>query len=144
MVMKKVRTLAKRNLWALGLLGWLLFLAGCGIEKTDPGKLRDLEFTLVDDSQIPEELKPLIEEKKAAEFKMSFDTGEFRYIAVGYGAQKTGGYSIMVEALYETRNAIYIKTNLMGPAKGETVTEVESYPYVVIKTEFLDKSVVFE
>ena len=139
-----MRALAKRNFLTGILLGGLLLLAGCTVEKTDPEKLRDLTFSLAEDSQIPEELKPLIEEKKAAEFKMTFDSGKFRYIAVGYGAQETGGYSIKVEELYETKNAVYVKTTLLGPAKGELVTEAESYPYVVIKTEILEKSVVFE
>ena len=63
---------------------------------------------------------------------------------MGYGTQQTNGYSISVEELYETRNAIYINTNLLGPAKGEAVSEVESYPYIVVKIDYLDKSVVFE
>lgn len=136
--------LAKKRVWAGLFLGLLLFATGCSVEKTDAAKGKNMDFTLVEESQIPEELKTLIEEKKAQEFKMTFDTGEFRYIAVGYGTQKTGGYSISVDALYDTENAIYIRTNLIGPAKGETVTEAESCPYVVVKTEFLDKSVVFE
>ena len=35
---------------------------------------------------------------------------------MGYGTQETGGYSIAVNALYETANAIYVDTNLIGPA----------------------------
>lgn len=136
--------MAIKRVWAGIFLGLLLFAAGCSVEKTEAVKGNNLDFTLVEESGIPEELKPLIEEKKDKEFKMTFDTGEFRYIAVGYGVQKTGGYSISVDALYDTENAIFIRTNLIGPAKGETVTEAESYPYVVVKTEFLDKSVVFE
>ena len=41
----------------------LLFGAGCSVEKTDRNKLRDLDFTLAEDSQLPEELKARIEEK---------------------------------------------------------------------------------
>ena len=122
----------------------LLFLTGCSVEKTDRNKIKDLDFTIVEDSQIPAELMTLIEEKKASEFKMTFDTDDSKYIVVGYGAQETGGYSIAVEELYLTGNAIYIKTNLIGPSKGESVTQVISYPYVVVKIDYLDKSVVFE
>ena len=67
---------------------------------------------------------------------------------MGYGIQPTGGYSISVEELYLSTNAIYINTNLIGPMKGETVTEVESYPYLVVQIEnrmdYSEKSVVFE
>lgn len=122
----------------------LLFGAGCSVEKTDRNKLRDLDFTLAEDSQLPEELKARIEEKKTAEFKMTFDTEDCKYIVVGYGVQETGGYSISVEELYETENAVYISTGFIGPAKGEAVNRVESFPYIVVKIEYLDKRVVFE
>lgn len=134
----------RRRKYTILFLGILLFLSGCSIEKTDRNKIKDLEFVLTEDSQIPEELKALIEEKKTKEFKMTFDTGDSRYIVVGYGTQQTGGYSISVDELYLTENAIYMNTNLIGPSKGEAVSQVESYPYVVIKTEYIDKSVVFE
>lgn len=90
----------------------------------------------------------LIEERSAQRFQITFDTEGERYIAVGYGAQATGGYSISVEELYLSANAIYINTNLIGPRKGETVTEAESYPYLVVRIEnrmdYSEKSVVFE
>lgn len=139
-----VRALGKWSVCA-GLLLWgLFFLTGCSVEKTDQNIIKNLDFALVEDSQVPEELKLLIEEKKASEIKMTFDTEDARYIVVGYGAQPTGGYSISVDELGLTSNAIYIRTTLIGPGKGESVNEVESYPYVVIKIEYLDKSVVFE
>lgn len=122
----------------------LLFLTGCSVKKTESKKIRDLEFTLVEESQIPEELKGLIEDKKASEFKLTFDTEDAKYIVAGYGRQETGGYSISVDELYETENAIYISTNLIGPAKGEPVTQAETYPYIVVKIAYIDKSVVFE
>lgn len=125
-------------------LSMLFLLAGCSVERTDQQKIEDLDFVVVEESQIPEDLKVLIEEKKQNEFKMTFDTEEDKYIVTGYGAQKTNGYSICVEELYVTSNAIYINTNLIGPSKGEAVSEVESYPYIVVKVKYMDKSVVFE
>ena len=41
-------------------------------------------------------------------------------------------------------NAIYVDTNLIGPAPEEKGNAVESYPYIVIKIEFIDKPVVFD
>ena len=122
----------------------MLIFCGCSVERTEEQKLKDLAFTVLEESQIPQDLKVLIEEKKQNEFKLTFDTEDAKYIAMGYGTQQTNGYSISVEELYETRNAIYINTNLLGPAKGEAVSEVESYPYIVVKIDYLDKSVVFE
>lgn len=121
-----------------------LFLLGCSVERTEPVKVSDITYHIVEESQIPEELQALIEEKKSGEFKLTFDTGGYRYIAVGYGTQPTGGYSISVEDLFLSPNAIYFNTNLIGPAKGEMVSEMESYPYIVVQMEYLDKNVVFE
>ena len=126
------------------IIGLMLSAAGCGIEKTDKNKIKDLEFSIVEDSQLPEELMSAIEEKKADTFKLTFATNDALYIVVGYGTQKTNGYSIAVDALYLTSNAIYIDTNLIGPAKGDVISEVESFPYIVVKMEYMDKSVVFE
>ncbi len=122
-----------------------IFLAvGCSAEKISTEKLRDVPFTVVDDDQIPEELEELIDEKEEQPFKLTYaDNGEL-YIAVGYGSQGTSGYSIEVKELYETKNAIYIHTNLIGPAKDEKIVERETTPYIVVKLEFVDKNVVFE
>ena len=47
---------------------------------------------------------------------------------MGYGTQQTGGYSIAVNDLYETANAVYIDTNLIGPSPEEKSKPVASYP----------------
>ena len=66
------------------------------------------------------------------------------YLCIGYGEQATGGYSISVNELYLSENAIYFDTNLIGPDPSETVAETVSCPYLVVKTEYLDKPVVFQ
>lgn len=124
----------------------LLCLAvyACG-QKQDPlEKIRDLEYTVIAEDNIPQELLAKIEERKEDTFKLTFEDQGFLYICVGYGTQQTGGYSIAVNDLYETANAVYIDTNLIGPSPEEKSKPVESYPYVVVKLEFLEKPVVFE
>lgn len=132
-----------RKLISLCLLG-LILLSGCSMEKNDVEKVRDLDFTVLEDKEIPEELKAVLEEKKAKEFKMTYEDGQSLYIIVGYGEQNTGGYSIAVKELYLSSNAIYISTNLIGPSKEDLKTETKTYPFVVIKTEYIEKSVVFQ
>lgn len=125
-------------------LSMVLFIGGCSMEESSNEKLRDLEFTIVEQSEIPEELLTMIEEKKGSEFKITYTDNESLFICVGYGEQKTGGYSVAVNDLYLTSNAIFIDTNLIGPSKDEKISEGLSYPYVVVKTENMDKSVVFK
>lgn len=125
----------------------ILLCAGvmaCG-EKQDPmEKIKDLDFSVIPEDKLPEELLSAIEEKKESPFKMTFQDQGFLYICVGYGVQETAGYSITVNALYETGNAIYIDTNLIGPGPEEKGKNTPTYPYIVVKTENLDKSVVFD
>lgn len=125
----------------------LLFVAavcaGCTGKKDYGEKVRDLEFTVVTTSDIPKELMQIIDQEKNKEFHLTYGTDDFLYICVGYGEMKSGGYSISVDDLYLTSQVIYIDTNLIGPAKGETVTQMVSTPYIVVKIEYCDNTVVF-
>ncbi|MBO5093592.1 MAG: protease complex subunit PrcB family protein [Lachnospiraceae bacterium] len=125
-------------------LGMLCLTAGCGAKADKTAKLRDMEFSVLAEEEVPEELRSIIEEKKTESFKLTFCDGGDLYICTGYGKQPSGGYSISVTELYETENAVYVHTNLLGPSPGEVKKESASYPYIVIKTEKLDKTVVFE
>ena len=117
---------------------------GCSAEKMSTKKLRDIDFTVVDEDNIPKELEEMIEEKEEQMFKLSYGDQGALYIAIGYGEQPASGYSIAVKELYETENAIYIHTNLIGPAKDEKIVERSTYPYIVVKLEYIDKNVVFQ
>lgn len=119
-------------------------LSGCGGEKGDESKVRDLDFTVVGQNEVPQELMEIIGQKKTESFRLTFSSGEDLYIAAGYGEQKTGGYSISVPELYLTDNSIVIKTELKGPEKGEQTGPDCSYPFIVIKTAFREEPVVFK
>ena len=114
------------------------------VEQTNRTKISDLDYTIAAEADIPEELQNDIEEKKAADFKMTYKDNEFLYIVRGYGEQETGGYSICIRDLYLTSNAIIFDTELIGPRKGETISKSPSYPYIVVKVELRDENVVFE
>lgn len=118
-------------------------IAGCSFGDEAEEKT-DLEFTVVDEARLPEALKEMVEEKKAETFKMTYADGGYLYLCVGYGKQATGGYSITVSDLYATENAIYLDTNLIGPKDASQKTGQPSYPYIVVKTPFMDKTVVFD
>lgn len=134
--------------WLLAcLLIWVIvvrMLTGCSMSKDDENKVRDLEFTVVGEADIPAELQQIINEKKTSPFKLTYSNDRNLYIVVGYGEQPTGGYSISVDDLYLTDNSIVIDTELKGPEKGETPGQEKSYPCIVIMTEFLENPVVFQ
>lgn len=119
-------------------------ITGCSASKDSGDKVRDLDFTVAGNMDIPEELKKLIAEKQQQPFKLTYSDEQNLFIAVGYGVQPTGGYSISVNELYLTDNSIVINTELKGPEKGENAGTEQSFPYIVIKTEYLENPVVFQ
>lgn len=132
----------KRIFIAVLVLGMLSILAACSVQKISTDKLQDLEFTVVTE-EIPEELNEMIQEQKEDVFKLTYaDQGKL-YIAEGYGKQSTSGYSIEVKECFESSNAIYFHTNLIGPSKEETIVDEETYPYIVVQMEDIEKHVVF-
>ena len=122
----------------------LLSLSACSMLSEENVKLRDLDFTVLSEETIPQELCTIIEEKEGGPFKLTYSDKEFLYICIGYGEQATGGYSIAVNELYLTDNAIYVNTELLGPEASEKGNKVPSYPYIVIKTEYLEETVIFQ
>lgn len=117
----------------------LLTLAGCEAQEEAGDKLKDLDFTVVGENEQPDALKSIIAEKSKNAFQISYTIGEQLYIAVGYGEQTSGGYSITVNEFYETPDAIVVDTTLVGPNAAANVTNTPTMPYVVIKTENIEE-----
>ena len=138
----------KRKRWknvAAGKSLLCVVLTGCGMSGERNIKLRDLDFTVLSEEKIPEELKTVIAEKGSEPFRLTYSDNQNLYISIGYGEQKTGGYSIAVDELYLTDDAVHVSTSLLGPditgqksGAGKPTT-----PYIVIKTELLDKTVIY-
>lgn len=122
----------------------LLILTGCVSRPQKTEKLRDLEFTVLNKEDVPEELKEQILQNQDMPFRLTYTDQGKLYIAEGYGAQLKTGYSVEVAGLYETADAIYIHTNLLGPEKGEETKEITTFPYVVVMLEAIDKTVIFD
>ena len=119
-------------------------LSACGGETEKEENRNNLEFTVVSEDGLPDELKEILDQKKEGAFKLTYADEGYLYICVGYGKQESGGYSVTVNELYETDNAIYVNTNLLGPKAGSSPGTSPSYPYIVLKIEFRDKTVVFD
>ena len=141
--MKKIRIAARACLCVI-LLAVTLSVTGCTLLSEEKIKLRDLDFTVLGEEKIPEQLKTIIEEKKKTPFQITYTDNAHLYICIGYGEQETGGYSIAVDELYLTDSNICVRTSLLGPEASEKGNKTPSYPYIVIKTEFLEQTVTFE
>ena len=133
-------------------IGWLLLFfallplcmaAGCGTEKGEYTKIGDVDFTVVEEADLPKELADAITEKKAEPFKLTYLAEDALYLAQGYGQQPSGGYSIAVKELFQAEEGICLKTTLIGPAADEKVTTAVTYPYIVIKLPKMETEVHF-
>lgn len=122
----------------------MLAAVNCSKKADNSGKGKELAFTVVDDINVPEELKEIIDGKKENAFQMTFTSGDSMYLVVGYGEQATGGYSIKVGSLYMAEDGIHIQTDLLGPDKEEKISNKVSYPYIVVKTPTIDAEVTYE
>jgi len=120
-----------------------VILISCKITGTSSTKVADLDYTVVEDQDVPTELMKIIDEKKQNSLRLTYSTKDYIYIVAGYGTQLTSGYSIRLNEVYLGQNAIYVDTNLVGPTKSEEVNKAETYPYIVIKIEKRDDPVVF-
>lgn len=133
----------KLGAWILAVVTLFTF-AGCTMVSDEPVKQKDLGFTVVSEEKIPEELMTIIEEKKAEPFQLTYSDDAYLYIVIGYGQKDQGGYSIAVDELYLTEDAIHTGTTLLGPGQEEKGSGSPSWPYIVLKLDYLDKPVLFE
>ena len=118
----------------------------CGIGTIKEQKIRDVPYSIVRKDEVPEELKQEIETSKKTEMWLSYAEREKGqgdlYIVRGYGRQETPGYSIKVNSFYETENTLVMRTTLLGPEKEKH--KKQTYPYIVIKTAYTEKQIIYE
>ncbi|MGN0326423.1 MAG: protease complex subunit PrcB family protein [Lachnospiraceae bacterium] len=133
----------KTGILMMLLLAVGMLLPGCTIKDGGDERLRDVEFTVLSEDEIPPEFLDFIIGKQSQPFKLTYTTDEYLYIAAGYGEQTTGGYSIAVKDCYMTENALVFDTELIGPSASEDSIPGASFPYIVIKVEKTDMTVIF-
>lgn len=128
----------------LCLLALLVFLTGCGSKKGEDEKKTEVEFTVVNPEEIPEELTEIIEENKQGELKLTYEDQGYAYLVRGYGQQKTGGYSITVNQVYLSEDGLHVDTSLIGPPKDQKIRDEASYPYLTLKIEAQEVPIFFD
>ena len=120
----------------------LAAMTGCKMEETRETKIKDLDYTVCDESRLPDKLVELIEEKKQEPFKLTYRTRDYLYIVVGYGAQDRTDLNVIMKALYLTENAIFVDTEMTAV---DTTLEdnMVTYPWIAVKCELYDLEVNF-
>lgn len=138
----------KRIKMLLTVIAVTTLLSGCSFGTIEEQKTGDVTYEIVKKEEIPEQLKEEIKEAGKKEMWISYaDTGKeetYLYVVRGYGTQQTTGYSIEVNACYETVDTVVIRTTLQGPEKKEKIHKKKIYPYIVIKMPYTEKQIIYE
>ncbi|MGN0496554.1 MAG: protease complex subunit PrcB family protein [Lachnospiraceae bacterium] len=139
--------MGKKKKWILIVSILTFFIAcliGCEVEETSEKKIKDLEFTVCDESRLPDALVDIIKEKKKEPFKLTYRTKDYMYIVVGYGASDRTDISVTMTDLYLTENAVFVNTDLVANGEERLEGEMVSYPWIAVKCELYDVQVVFQ
>ncbi len=119
-------------------------LSACKVEEAKDEKIKDLDYTVCDESKLPDALVELIQAKKKEPFKLSYRTKDYLYIVMGYGAQDRADLSIHLKELYLTENAIFVETELDSVEKEKLEDDKLAYPWIAVKCELYDVQVIFK
>ena len=126
------------------LFSFMAGISACSVTDMTEKKVSDIGYTVISEEELPETLLKAINEKKAEPFKLSYVDNNDLYLVIGYGSQPTGGYSIVVDELFTTENTIVFGTTLKGPWDKADMQDAETYPYIAVKTEYIDCEIVFK
>lgn len=119
-------------------------LTGCKFEETNEKKIKDLDYTICDESKLPKELVTIIKEKRKEPFKLTYRTKDYLYIVIGYGAQDRTDLNVTLTDLYLTENAIFVDTDIVSVEDKTIENNLVSYPYIAVKCELYDVDVHFK
>lgn len=123
---------------------FLATLTGCKFEETDEKKIKDLDYTICDESKLPDTLVELIDERKKEPFKLTYRTKDYLYIVVGYGAQDRTDLSVVMSDLYLTENSIFVNTDMTSVEDTTLEDNKVTYPWLAVKCEHYDLPVIFK
>ena len=115
----------------------VLCLAAWGCVRTLNlnGQKKNVEYVICKDSNLPDQLKTLLEEKKKNPGTFTYRNSRYIYLVVCYGKRAYSGYSVKIEECWRSEETLFLRTQLMGPAAGEDIVETDTYPYIVVRCQ---------
>lgn len=119
----------------------VLLMNGCTAYNKEETSI-EIPYEILEEDAVPAELKEQLEEKKTTPVRMTYETSEGLYIAVGYGEKEQEGYEILVDSVKSSEHFVYIHTTLIGPRE-EAKQKTKSYPYLVLMCGQIEKQVIF-
>ena len=109
------------------------------------GGKSDSSFEVIEDSNSLEEVYALLSKSISPSLevpKINFDRQIV--IALFLGEKTSGGHSIIVEYVANSKDSISVNYKIKTPNKGEAVTFAMTQPYCIIKIPKTSKKIIFK
>lgn len=127
-----------------------LFICACTVKgnQDTESKMEAFECEVCVESQLPDELREIIEEKKDKAFNLTYRNNKYLFIVVGYGEKDRSNYFVGVRDICASDRGIYVSTELMTD-KMISMDVVKRgvysrYPYIVLRSKVNDLTVFFD
>ena len=93
----------------------VLCLAAWGCVRTLNlnGQKKNVEYVICKDSNLPDQLKTLLEEKKKNPGTFTYRNSRYIYLVVCYGKRAYSGYSVKIEECWRSEETLFLRTQLM-------------------------------
>lgn len=134
----------RKKIWAGILSLALLCCSGCSAQKISGEDRKNIDYQVVKVTDMPEQVLEAVQNHRKFPFFLTYESEGSLYIMQGFGKQKTGGYRIQVQEVSASEEAVFVKTELIGPATRQEQKGKGSCPYMVLKTKDCGLPVVFE
>jgi hypothetical protein len=96
----------------------------------------DVRYSVVDETDIPDHIVRAIEETKSGATSMVFaGEADTQYVYIALGERRTGGYHINIDSVEQSGDRILVSYSEIKPADNEMVTQVLTYPWIVLKVD---------
>lgn len=104
--------------------------------------MRDIEYKIITIEEAPKELINWFEEnqKQIGNHSISYDG--ITYVIQTLGQKNTGGYIIEVNNIVEEDAVVFINYNCILPKKNQLVTQIISYPHLIIAYKQNSKKII--
>jgi hypothetical protein len=138
----------KRTMAAFLVAILILVFVGCAGKKTPEKKTQitpapksgDINFSIIDPAGAPGKIVDLVNRLKTSESAVLAEADGGNYVLVTRGEQSTGGYEVKVEKVTQSvdagqRSAATVRLLFTDPKPGHVVTQVITYPLVLVKLD---------
>lgn len=96
-------------------------------------------FEVLSEEQIPQKIQEILPRYKNLERALACKVDDQIYVIATRGEKPTGGYAVQIDSIEkvktEDQTKVVVYTTFKDPKPGDIVTQVITYPFIVVKTE---------